>query len=131
MNDLYESLEDLCDIAARELKEANEKIRSAGGKISPGDVDYLDKLTHMMKSIKTTKAMIDAEEEGGDWSYNRGRSYNDRSYRASGPRRDNMGRYSGRRAYDDGIADELRELMRHAPEDDRQRFQRIIDEMGR
>ena len=49
MNDLHE----LCETISREIAESNEKIRSAGGKLSAGDADYLDRLTHIWKSIKS------------------------------------------------------------------------------
>jgi hypothetical protein len=60
----YETLEQLCKTVSNELNVANDKIRAAGGKLTQGDVQYLDQLTHMMKSIKTTMAMLDAEKGG-------------------------------------------------------------------
>ena len=59
-----EELHELCDTISHEIEDANEKIRQAGGKMSAGDVDYIDKLTHTLKSLKTTIAMIEAE--GGE-----------------------------------------------------------------
>lgn len=95
MQNMYEDLEELCEVVGKELGEAVDKITGAGGKISSGDAEYLDNLTHMVKSIKTTMAMMDAEENG---AYARGdRSYNDGTYAR---RRDSMGRYTARRAYD-------------------------------
>lgn len=73
MDKKLEVLYDLCEVISRELDECNEKIRQAGGKLSAGDVDYLDKLTHALKSIKTTIAMMEADEEGGN-SYRGGNS---------------------------------------------------------
>ena len=35
-----EDLHELCETISREIREANEKIRQAGGKLSAGDVDY-------------------------------------------------------------------------------------------
>ena len=60
LNDLHE----MCETLSRELAEANDKINSAGGKLSGSDLDYVDKLTHAIKSIKTTIAMIEAEDDG-------------------------------------------------------------------
>ena len=78
MEDELRTLYELCETISRELADANEKIHQAGGKLSSGDVDYINKLTHSMKSIKTTIAMMEAEDGGYS---NRGRSYNDgRSY---------------------------------------------------
>lgn len=128
MNDVYQDLVELCEITAREIGEANDKLQKAGGKVSPGDIDYLDKLTHMMKSIKTTMAMLDAEDEYGV-SYANGRMG---SYAR---KRDSMGRYASRgrsygRSYDNGIMHELRTLMEEAPDDrTRQKFSKFISEM--
>lgn len=124
MYDVYDDLVELCDTVGKEVQAANNKIRSAGGKISAGDLEYLDKLTHVLKSIKTTKAMMDAEEGGSydDGSYADGmhtsRPYMYRSNargRGRNARRDSMGRYTSRRAYDDGMISELHELMEDAP----------------
>lgn len=106
INDLHE----LCETVSREIGDANEKIRSAGGKLTAGDVDYIDKLTHTLKSVKAVIAMADDEGYSGDdgMAY-RGRSYNNMSYRGRSyaRRRDSMGRYSG----DDGMED--KESIRH------------------
>lgn len=95
MKDIYEDLEELCEVTGQEVGEAVDKIKASGGKISAGDAEYLNNLTHIVKSIKTTMAMMDAED--GD-SYAR-RTYGEGSYAR---RRDSMGRYASRRAYDDG-----------------------------
>ena len=58
LNDLYE----LCDIVSKELAEATEKIQKAGGKLSGSDAEYVDKLTHIMKSLKTVIAMEEADD---------------------------------------------------------------------
>ena len=64
MEEKIKVLYDLCETLSRALKDANEKIRNAGGKLGAGDLDYLDKLTHSLKSIKTTIAMVESEDEG-------------------------------------------------------------------
>ena len=45
MEEKLRTLYDLCETISRELGEANEKIRKAGGKLSAGDVDYIDENT--------------------------------------------------------------------------------------
>lgn len=142
IDDLY----DLCETVAKEIGAANKKIEAAGGKLSGADVDYIDKLTHTMKSIKTTIAMAEAEErdgESGYYPYMGGyRSYDDgmrdsRSGRSGARRRDAMGRYSreNRGGYSRADAradmvDDLRDLMRNAPDEHtRMRFQRFIEEI--
>lgn len=108
-NDLYE----LCDTISKEIADANEKIRTSGGKLTAGDADYIDKLTHTLKSIKTTLAM---EDYGGSYGY-RG---NHGSYRTM-PRR-----YSNGYSRDSGMIEELREIMQTAPEHLRGDIKRLI-----
>lgn len=151
MDKKLEVLHDLCDVVSRELEDCNEKIRQAGGKLSAGDVDYLDKLTHAMKSIKTTIAMIEADDEESGYSRGymprmgtyyddrTGRSYaggmrsDGRSY-ARGARRDGMGRYSreGGYSYAEDMEDtkeEIRELAQKMPEEHRRKLERALDEL--
>ena len=150
MHDLYDNLTQLCETVSEELEKANDKVKSSGGKLSPSDVEYLDKLTHMIKSIKTTKAMMDAEDGyssdmmGGSSraSYARGRGSNAR--RDSRGRYSSESRYDGRsydmpyermmdgRSYDGDMISELHELMEDAPNDRiRQKFQQFITEIER
>lgn len=136
LKDLHETFETL----SRELGEANEKIKRAGGKLSAGDVDYIEKLTHAIKSAKTTIAMIESED-GGESGYYMpmyGRSYGDRSYgmrdgNSYARRRDSMGRFTSRRggmSYDDGMVEELRDLMDRAPDEaTRREFQKLITKL--
>jgi hypothetical protein len=122
--DYEKELYELCETIKEEIGNANDKIKKAGGKLSAGDVDYIDKLTHTLKSIKAVMAMMeeDGDEYSGRMSYARdgrgGRSYRGGSYRyddgmmmtggednsyardgrgrGSNARRDSMGRYSSR-----------------------------------
>lgn len=115
--DYTRDLHELCGTIYDAIAEANEKIHGAGGKLSAGDVDYVDKLTHALKSVKAVMAM---EDEGYSGDY--GRIY---------ARRDDRGRYSGRYQMNysrrGSMVDELRDLMENAPDDrTRQEFQRFI-----
>lgn len=145
LDDMYE----LCETVAKEIGDANQKIEAAGGKLSGADVDYIDKLTHTMKSIKTTIAMAEAEENGesgyypymGGYGYRSYENGDDRSNRRGGgmsnQRRDSRGRYSrenrGGYSRDDAKADmvdDLRELMQDAPDErTRMRFKEFIREI--
>ena len=93
--DYEKELYELCETIKEEIAEANKKIKNAGGKLSAGDVEYIDKLTHSLKSIKAVMAMMeeDGDEYSGRMSYARdgrgGRSYRGGSYRGS--------------SYDDGM----------------------------
>ena len=42
--DYLKDLHETCETLSRELGEANEKIKRAGGKLSAGDLEYIDKL---------------------------------------------------------------------------------------
>lgn len=144
IDDLY----DLCETVSAEIHEANAKIRSAGGKLSGADLDYLDKLTHTQKSVLTSIAMIEADEGesemmpfygggyrsfqggGGGGGSNRGRS-NRGAYRgrSNAQRRDSMGRFSRDDAKADMIAD-LQDMMQDAPDEQmRKKLQRFIGEI--
>ena len=153
MDNMSKDLHELCETLGRALKEANEKLRNAGGKMSTTDLDYVNRLTHSLKSVKATIKMIEDEEmeDGGsygDGSYRmrgysrndyRG-SYDDGSYargRGRYANRDSMGRYSSRDGGSYGysrdggdMVEELRGLMQDAPNEQlRQEMQRLIEKM--
>lgn len=128
MRELYE----LKDMLCKELKEYGEK-----GELTAGSLETIDKLAHAMKNLDR---VIEAYEEDGEYS---GRSYPDgmggsyargrysregRSYARGrmNARRDSMGRYSR----DDGMIEELRDLMKDAPNEAIKRdIQRLVDKM--
>lgn len=136
------ALKELCETLSKELEKANDKIRASGGSLTPADVEFVDKLTHSIKSVKTTIAMMEAEDEDGQGSYMPG-SYMPGGYSRYGrpeysnagrrnPRRDGMGRYSRERGYsrDGDMLSELYDLMEKAPDErTRQEMQRMIDRM--
>lgn len=94
-----ENLEELCEIVDNSISKAIEKLRRSDGELSAGDAEYIDYLTHTLKSIKGVLAMAEYDDEysnrydGGN-SYQRGRRGN--------VRRDSMGRYSRDGGYDGG-----------------------------
>lgn len=124
---LMETLDDLCVMASDELKKYTEKLQRAGGDMSAGDLECLDKLTHMIKSIKGTMAMMDdgySNAYGGRYSRN---GYGGGSYARGGSRRAMGGRYS-RDAGD--LAAQMREMLPNMPNEmTRMDMQRIIDRM--
>lgn len=142
MDEKIRVLYELCDSLSRALKDANEKIRNAGGKLGAGDLDYLDKLTHSIKSIKTTIAMMESEDEEDDgysqrysMAYAGGRSMMGNSYAR---RRDSMGRYArtGGDGYSYGrsfemLVNDLRGSMDELPEDKRREVQHFIERVDR
>lgn len=149
-------LREMCDTVFDEIAEANKKIKASGGKVSAGDAAYRDTLTHTLKSIKTTMAMMEAEGDGeegysghymmpyygrsyagnrgGSYEGMEGRSYRGNSYaRGRGARRDSMGRYSREgysRAAGD-LAEQLYDLMEEAPNDQiKHDMQRLAEKLG-
>lgn len=142
---MYDDLKHICEILENELANVNKKLDKSDGVLSGDDISYIDKLTHSIKSIKTTIAMMEAEDEGESGYYMPmyGRSYADgmngegRSYargRSSYARgRDSMGRFTSRRggmSYDDGMVEELRDLMDRAPNESIKReYRKLIEKI--
>ena len=72
MDKKIETLHKLCEALMEELEEYSKKIEKSDG-MSAGDLEAIDKLTHALKSTKTTIAMMESGEEGGN-SYRSGNS---------------------------------------------------------
>lgn len=146
MGMLYDDLEELCHTVENDLQKTNEKLRMAGGEMSGSDLEYVNKLTHTIKSIKTTMAMMDAENDGyshdgkmsegysGHYGMGNNRYYPGYSYaRGRNARRDSMGRYSrGYSRGNDEMLEQVRDLMEQAPDDQTKReFQKILDRLDK
>lgn len=129
--DYIKDLHEMCETLSNELGDMNEKIKSAGGKMSAGDLEAVDKLTHAIKSIKSTVAMM--EDEGYSGYYPMGGSYRGGMYRGRSyaTRRDSRGRYSGERGYSrNDLADKMRDLIEDAPDDrTRQEMERLLSKL--
>lgn len=65
MDKKLETLHKLCEALMEELEDYSKKIEKSDG-MSAGDLEAVDKLTHALKSVKTTIAMMEADEEGGN-----------------------------------------------------------------
>ena len=72
MDKKIEILHKLCEALFEELSDYSRKIEKSDG-MSAGDLETIDKLSHALKSIKTTIAMMEADEEDGN-SYRGGNS---------------------------------------------------------
>lgn len=135
--DKIEMMHELCEVLMRELEDANDKLRKSGGKLTSGDLEYIDKLAHAIKSIKTTKAMMESDE-GGYSGYSRP-MYTYADGRGSYARRGNnpTGRNQYSRegySYADGMEElltEMRDMMDDMPEDKRKEVERFISKMRR
>lgn len=152
-----DTLYELCETLNIELSEYNNKIQNANGKMSMSDLEVIDKLTHALKSVKTTIAMIEAEDKGYSGHYWDGRYYfdgetsmdggssNRGSYRGSyedgasgrgrgrGANRDRMGRYAeySRADAKEDFRLELEELMSKAPdEQSKKKIEKLMHEMN-
>ena len=132
INDLY----DLCEVISREISEATEKIYKSGGKLTAGDVDFVDKLTHSLKSIKAVIAMVENNDHRGGYFREGGSYYEGGGSMARGrgryASRDSMGRYSGYGYSRTGgdFVKELHELMESAPNDHiRMDIQRLAEKV--
>lgn len=130
---------DIKKMLCKELDEARDKGRIA----DISDLKTIDLLTHSLKSISTIIAMEESGYEGKSGHYPMppfmygNRSFDDQSYddRSITQRRNAMGQfsrddydsYSMRRSRDNGMAEELRELMSRAKDEEtRMKFKRFI-----
>lgn len=151
MDKKLDTLYTLCEIVSRKLEECAQGMDN-NGNMTTTEIDVLDKLTHTLKSIKATIAMMEAEEEEGgmsERSYARrsnrrsrnggsyeGGSYDGGSYEGGGMsgrrRRDSMGRFSRRYSGADGmdeLLDEMRGMMMEMPDEKRREAQKFIQKM--
>lgn len=150
--DLLKEVYDMKETVGHKIAQANKKIKANGGDISNDDVDIVDKLSHSIKSLVTTCAMLEAEEEGysGHYmpmpAYGYSRNGNGYSGDGNGYSRNgngysgNGGGYSRRysRESRDGygysgkgdMTDQLRQMMDEAPDDlTRREIQKLMERM--
>lgn len=149
MDRKIEILHKICEALFEELSDYSRKIEKSDG-MSAGDLETIDKLSHALKSIKTTIAMMEADEEDGN-SYRSGNSnrympwYGGMSYEdgrsnrggMSSARRGRANNPMGRNQYSrDGgysYAEEefemaLRDAMNAAPDDHmREKIKKMMD----
>ena len=137
--DVISDLKEMKETIAREIAEANDRIRKGGGDLNAGDIEIIDKLTHTMKSLATTVAMLETEEDGysGSW----GPAYGDRGYTGRERRTGYSGNYGGysrndgryyrgRYSRDDGMMEHLRAMMDEAPDENtRMEIKKLMDKL--
>ncbi len=128
---MHKLMEYICD----ELEELERKVDKEG-KLSATEIQYADMLAHTKKNLLKADEMMDDGEYSGN--YRRSYRMEDGSYARGrrNVRRDAMGRYSrrsdGYSMDNEDMVEELRELMRNAPDDrTRMEFQKFIQKIER
>ena len=144
--DLLKELYDMKETVGHKIAQANKKIKANGGDIANDDVDIVDKLSHSIKSLVTTCAMLEAEEDDDGYSgryapaYNPGVTYaRDRRDNYS---RDGSGTHGGysrnrysrenRNGYSrtGDMMEQLRQMMDEAPDETtRMEIRKLMDKM--
>lgn len=157
MNEKTEILHRLCKRIQTKLDECERNLE-ASQDMSVSDVDIVDKLTHTLKSLKTTIAMMEAEEGGesrrsyardgrsmeggnsGRWypgyayadDMSRGSgSYADGGYSERRGRSPSTGRYvsrDGGYSGHEGIEDIMMDV-REMPEAERRKLKKMLEQM--
>lgn len=138
----------LIDFVCDELEDIEQK--ASKGELSISDVQYADTLAHLKKNLLKSEEMMEEFDEGyssemrpmngtmrgGSYRYDGGMSYARGRGRGRNAKRDSMGRYSSERGYSrDGMemADQLRDLMKDAPDEsvrrDIERLLRKVEQM--
>ena len=118
----------LIDFVCDELEELERKAEK-DGKLSMAEMQYVDLLAHTKKNLMKAEKMSEEEYSNRGYSRRGGMMYDDgRSYAR---RRDSRGRYSsGYSMATDDMVDELRELMRDAPDEHtKKEFQKFISKI--
>ena len=147
--DLLKEVYELKETVGHKIAQANKKIKANGGDIANDDVDIVDKLSHSIKSLVPTCAMLEKEENGGEYSeryapmWNPGISYgymgretrenysrdgggNNGGYSRNRYSRENRNGYS--RTGD--MTDQLRQMMDEAPDETtRMEIRKLMDKM--
>lgn len=134
MHKMIEELYDLCEVLEKDLKKTNEKLRKSNGELSGPDLEYIDKLTHSIKSIKGVICMTEDADGGysqaGDWeatgrmsgNYGRGNSYANRGQHYV---RSHYSRDSGRSE----VMKHIEMAMDVANEQDRENIKRFMRQL--
>lgn len=132
--DMIRELKELKDTISNEIAEANKEIKKAGGDLNSGDIEMIDKLTHAMKSLVTTCAMLEAEGDGysadyspASWSGRNGRDGYSGNYGGYAKR---YGRESRNGYSRMDWSERLRTMMDEAPDEQtRMDIKRMMDRM--
>lgn len=127
MKRLKEDLEELCISLSEDLSKVNREIQDKG--LTASNLDYVDKLTHAIKSVKTTQAMLGNSYDMSHDSYRMSRDYSNEdsyynrdsydSYRG----RDAMGRYTRDSKH---MVEQMHQIRNQVPKDMQYEFDKFI-----
>lgn len=125
---MKKDLEELCMSLSEDLSKVNRDIKEKG--LTTSSLDYVDKLTHSIKSVVTAKAMLgnsrDSYGMSRDYSnadsyYNNSRDSYD-SYRG----RDAMGRYTRDSRQ---MVEEMNRIKKDIPQEMQYEFDKFIQKV--
>lgn len=152
MDEKIEMLHKICKALTEELEDYSKKIEKSDG-MSAGDLEAVDKLSHALKSVKTTIAMMEADSGEGGYSGRYTPYWGGMSYQGGGNRGGNSGNSNARGgrggrnnnpmgrnqysrndgySYADGmdeLLEEMRGMMGNMPMEKRREVERFIEKM--
>lgn len=125
---MKKDLEELCMSLSEDLSKVNRDIKEKG--LTTSGLDYVDKLTHSIKSVVTTKAVLGSSRDSyrmsrdysnADSYYNNSRDSYDSydSYRG----RDAMGRYTRDSRQ---MVEEMNRIKKDIPQEMQYEFDKFI-----
>ncbi len=116
----------LMEYVCKEMEDLENKIKEKGG-LSSTDMQYLDTLAHTKKNLLKAEEMSEGSYRG---SYAEPMYADDERTENSrySTRRDRMGRYSREDGYsrDEGMIEELRNMMGDLPANKQRELQQLI-----
>jgi hypothetical protein len=126
----------IMEYVCKEMEDLEKKIEKNGG-LNPSDMQYLDTLAHTKKNLLKAEEMSEGSYRGSyRGSYDDRMSYADPMYADDertersrySSRRDRMGRYSREDGYsrDEGMIEELRNMMGDLPANKQRELQQLI-----
>lgn len=128
---LKEDLEQLCMSLSEDLSKVNREVQDKG--LTASNLDYVDKLTHAIKSVKTTQAMLGNSHDMSRDSYRMSRDYsNADSYYDSRDSYDSYGSYRGRDAMgrytrdSKHMVEKMHQLRNEVPKEMQYEFDKFI-----
>ena len=137
--DMLKELREMKNTIGNEIAQANQEIKKSGGDLNSGDIEMIDKLAHSMKSLVTTCAMLEADDDGYSGEYPQDRYIGRRGYSRDNRNSGNYGGYSRNegRYIRNGYSrtgdwnDQLRQMMDEAPDEaTRMDIKKLMDRMA-